>query len=256
MSSVLVGCTGFVGQTLLRSSPYDRLIHRTNLQDLIGRQCESIICAGLPATKWIANRQPEEDLRNMQDLCSALDTVTAERFVLISTIDVYPILEGADEDFDCSALPNHAYGSHRLLFEQYVRRRFPHAVIARLPALFGTGLRKNALFDLLNDNGVDAINPESRFQWYPVARLHDDIKRAETSNVRLVNLVTEPVAIDEVVRRFFPEKSAGEHAAPAVRYNLTTRHAAAFGGNIGHIMSANEVLREIGAFVRAARKPA
>lgn len=254
MSSVLIGCTGFVGKAILSSSCFDLLVHRTNLLELAGRQCASIICAGLPAWKWIANREPGEDLRNMQNLCSVLDTVGAARFVLISTIDVYPVLEGANEDFDCAALPNHAYGSHRLLFEKYVRSRFPHALIIRLPALFGVALRKNVLFDLLNDNGVDGINPDSRYQWYPIARLYDDIKRAEALNLSLVNLFTEPVATGDLVSRFFSGISVGKKATPAVRYNLTTRYAAAFGGHNGYLMSADSVLREIGTFVHASQK--
>ena len=47
---------------------------------------------------------------------------------------------------DTEALP--AYGKNRLQLERWVREDFPDALIVRLPALYGAGIRKNFLFDL------------------------------------------------------------------------------------------------------------
>ena len=251
MTSALIGYTGFVGGFLAEQEHFDLGIHRANLDLLRHRDLDRLVCAGLPAAKWIANREPDADRANMQQLCDTLRSVTAASFVLISTIDVYPRIQDADEDFDCGAVPNHAYGRHRLEFEGFVRDRFPHALILRLPALFGPGLRKNVLFDLLMGNQVEKINPASSFQWYPLERLPEDIERAERAGLRLANLFTEPLATSAIIDSHFPEVEVGAEAQPAVHYDLHTRYAHVFGGSGRYVMSADSALEAIGSFCGA-----
>ena len=252
MSSALIGCTGFVGGFLAGHEGFDLLVHRANVDLLRHRSLDRIVCAGLPAAKWIANREPDNDRANMLHLCDTLRTVTAGSFVLISTIDVYPRTDGADEEFDCGAAPNHAYGRHRLEFERFVRERYPHALILRLPALFGPGLRKNVLFDLMTGNQLENINPASSFQWYPLVRLPQDIEWAERGELGLVNLFTEPLATGAIIDRYFPEAHVGAEASPAVRYDLHTRYAHVFGGTGRYIMSAVSALDAMESFCGVA----
>jgi hypothetical protein len=252
VTSVLIGHTGFVGGLLARRTSFDLAINRANLDELRNREVERVVCAGLPAAKWLANRDPAADRDNVRRLCDVLDTVTTRRFVLISTIDVYPRARDADEGFDPRGVSNHSYGTHRLQFETFVRHRFPDALIIRLPALFGPGLRKNVLFDLLHGNQLDLINPDSHFQWYPLERLPNDIELAEAHRLRLVNLFTEPVATREILERFFPDAAVGARPQPAAHYDLQTRHAALFGGQGRYRLSAVETLTELGKFCRSA----
>jgi nucleoside-diphosphate-sugar epimerase len=249
--TALIGHTGFVGGLLASRASFDLLIHRANLEELRDRSLERVVCAGLPAAKWIANRDPQADRANVTVLQDVLRTVTARSFVLISTIDIYPRIRDANEDFDCTGIPNHAYGLHRLEFEAFVRRQFPHATILRLPALFGPGLRKNVIFDLLNGNQLELINPESEFQWYPLEHLPRDIDLAEASELPLANLFTEPVPTRVILDRFFPRVAVGAKAQAAAHYDLHTRHARVFGGSGGYVMSAASVLEELGTFCGA-----
>ena len=253
MTRVLIGHTGFVGGVLAAARPFDVRVNRANLEVLAGLDADEVVCAGLPAAKWIANREPDADAANMRTLMTALSGMRARRFTLISTIDVYPQTTGLDESFDCSGAANHAYGSHRLQFEQFVRERFPNAIIARLPALFGTGLRKNVLYDLLHDNCLDAINPDSSFQWYPLDRLDADLRLLETHEARLVNLFTEPVPTRAFLSRFFPGKAVGSRCAGPVHYDLRTRHAALFGAEGHYMMNRDAVLEAMGRFIASER---
>jgi hypothetical protein len=251
VSSALIGYTGFIGGFLAEAERFDLLVHRANVDLLRRRDFDRVVCAGLPAAKWIANREPEADRANMVDLCDTLRTVTAKSFVLISTIDVYPRTQDADEDFDCGAAANHAYGRHRLEFERFIRDRFPHALILRLPAVFGPGLRKNVLFDLMTGNQLEKVNPASSFQWYPLERLPEDIGRAERHGLELANLFTEPLATSAIIDRHFPETQVGAEAQPAAHYDLHTRHAHVFGGSGRYVMSAASALDAIGSFCGA-----
>lgn len=253
MTSALIGYTGFVGGYLASATPFDVNVNRSNVDVLRGRHFSRIVCAGLPAAKWIANREPEADRANVERLCDVLSSVTAGRFVLISTIDVYPRTIGGDEDTDCASEPNHAYGANRLRFEHFVRSRYPDANIVRLPALFGPGLKKNVVFDLLHDNGLDATNPHSEFQWYPLPRLPDDLEIVETHRLPLANLFTEPLATLRIVDRLFADKRVGAKAGPTVRYDVRTKHAPLFGGRDGYVMDADAVLDAISEFVAEER---
>lgn len=250
MSNVLIGHTGFVGGYLKDQYGFDLLVNRQNLDSLKNIDPDKIICAGLPAAKWLANKDPEGDYSNMMRLCEALANTKTKSFVLISTIDVYAHTHGKDESYDCSQDNNHAYGTNRLKFEKFVQDNFSKHHIIRLPALFGKGLRKNALYDLMNDNNIDVINPASSFQWYPLTRLKSDIEITENKNLSLANLFTEPLKTGAIIDRFFNDKKAGSKPAAEIHYDLHTRYARDFGGNGNYIMSKESVLNEMEKFIR------
>lgn len=254
MTSALIGRTGFVGSSLARAEHFDLLVNRTDLESLQGSRLKRLVCAGLPATKWVVNNKPEEDAANIRRLKATLTTVQVETFILISTIDVYPRSSDADETYDCSREPNHAYGKHRLEFEHFVRESFPSAYIVRLPALFGYGLKKNIIYDLLHDNQIERINPASRFQWYPLSRLANDLRTIEIHGLPLVNLFTEPVETRLILEQLFPDKAAGQSPDSQAHYDLRTHHGAIFGGDSRYIMSADAIMEALSDFVRMERK--
>jgi hypothetical protein len=253
VTSALIGHTGFVGANLAVTGDFDLLINRVNLETLRGTHLERLVCAGLPAAKWIANQKPQEDADNIHRLEATLATVRAKAFILISTIDVYPRTADADESYICTGKPNHAYGEHRLAFEHFVRDRFPNAHIVRLPALFGRGLKKNALYDLLHDTRLERINPASRFQWYPLARLPHDLETIEIHRLPLVNLFTEPIETRTILEQLFAGKNAGESPDPPAHYDLRTRYGPRFGGDARYMMSGAAVMTALREFVREQR---
>jgi NAD-dependent epimerase/dehydratase family protein len=250
----LIGHTGFVGSNLLRAGEYDALFNSRNFRDIAGTRFDEVVCAGVSAAKWLANREPEADRAAVTSLTAVLEKAAIGRFVLISTIDVYPDPSLAvDETFDPNRLANHAYGTHRLALEEWVRSRYRDHLIARLPALFGPGLRKNALYDLLHDNEVGKINPAGVFQWYPVERLAADLDIARAAGLRLVNLFAAPVPMSTIIERHFPDRRVGPVKQPAPRYDLRTRHPPLFGGRDGYVMTQEEELAAIAEFIAAQR---
>jgi hypothetical protein len=249
MTSALIGYTGFVGANLAVTGDFDLHINRTNLEALRGRRLERLVCAGLPAAKWLANQKPREDADNIHRLEAMLNTVWAGTFILISTIDVYPCTADADELYVCTGQPNHAYGEHRLEFEHFVRDRFPNAHIVRLPALFGRGLKKNAVYDLLHDNRLERINPASRFQWYPLVRLAHDLETIQAHRLPLVNLFTEPVETRTILQELFADKLTGASPDAPAQYDLRTRYGCLFGGDSRYVMSSAAVMTALREFV-------
>jgi hypothetical protein len=118
--------------------------------------------------------------------------------------------------------------------------------------LFGEGIKKNAIFDLLHDNAVAAIHPDSEFQFYDLTRLWADIERVRAAGIPLVNLSVEPTAMRDVAARAFQRTLEMPLASP-VRYDIRSRYAAQFGGRDGYWYDAASTLDAIAAFVARER---
>jgi hypothetical protein len=253
-SSGLIGYSGYVGGTLLRARTFSHLYNSKNIADIAGMSFDILVCAGVSAEKWLANKEPDQDAARIEMLKEHLRRAVAREFVLISTIDVYPDASlSVDEDHVVDAASNHSYGRHRYELERWVADQFAVSRIVRLPALFGEGLKKNALFDLLNNNLVSNVNPSAVFQWYPTRRLAADLETLRAADVRLANLFTEPLRMREIVDAFFPNSPVGAARQPAPEYRLCTKHAALFAGRNGYISSAEAVLGEMARFIAAER---
>jgi hypothetical protein len=251
----LIGHTGFVGGNLLRQHRFDACFNTSNIETIAGRDFGTLVFSGAQAKKWWANQNPEADRAGIQRALDAMRGVTARRVILISTIDVVPQVPGADEGFDFTAHATHPYGEHRLWLEQELRARYPDMLTVRLPGLFGPGLQKNILYDLLHDNMVDRIDPAARFQFYDLTALWADIARAQAAGLALVHLVPAPVRTADIVARFFPgAKIAAPPRSGSPSYDFRTRHAAVFGGRDGYIHDADEVFRRLAAFIAAERQ--
>ena len=248
----LIGHTGLVGGTLLRQRDFGARFRSTDIGQIEGKRFRRVVCAGVQAVKWWANANAAEDLAGIERLMRRLERVETERFTLISTVDVYGSPVGVDEHDAASVRGLHPYGLHRAMLEDWVRERFARCHVVRLPALFGPGLKKNALFDLMHSHQLDAINPASRFQWYPLARLADDLDRVEAAGVPLLNLVTEPVEMRTVQSLFFPGKHLGSEGQP-ISYDVRTRHGALFGGSDGYALNAAGIMAEMARFLVGCR---
>lgn len=246
---VLLGYTGFVGQNLLRQRPFDLCVNRSNIADLKGVHADLLVVSAMPAEKWRANQNPDEDLANLRRLQASLTGVSAKRVVLISTVDVYPHPHGVDEDATIKEALQQPYGAHRLRLEQWVRERFERCTIVRLPGLFGPGLKKNVLFDLLHGHQTQLIHMDAQFQWYPIMRLAEDIEQALAHDLSCVNAAVEPVRTKDIVDRFFPGMDLQAQPQPPARYGITSRHSALFGGQSGFWLSRDQVLESIGEWI-------
>jgi nucleoside-diphosphate-sugar epimerase len=250
MTAALIGHTGFVGSNLRDQYHFDALFHSANIADIAGRHFDLLVCAGAPAAKWKANQDPAADRACLGRLWRALAQASAREVILISTVDVYGSPEGADE----GVAPQGAtpYGQHRLELEEFIAAHF-RSLVVRLPALFGPGLKKNAIYDLLNDNQVDRIDSRAAFQFYDVRRLWDDVAVARRAGLALVHFATEPTAMAEVAWTAFGRHFHNELPGRPAHYDFRTRHAGLFGHSGGYLRTRAEVLAGLADFVAAER---
>lgn len=301
---LLVGSTGFVGGNLLASHPFSDACHSTDLAARFGSRPALCVYAGVPSAMFLANADPEADLAVMAAARENLRRIAPQQVVLISTIAVYADSRGRDETsaMDGENLP--AYGKNRLRLEQWVREDFPDALIVRLPALYGKGLKKNFLYDLhtitpamlrpekyeelakqsalvqtaytLADNGFYKLNgtadaaalrrwfagsafnalaftdSRSRFQFYPLARLWQDISAARQAGLTLLNLTTPPLSAAAVYEAVTGRSGwRNELARPPFDYDLHSRFAGVLTpGAETYLCSEQQELDDITKFMK------
>ena len=243
---LLVGSTGFVGGNLRAKHTFAAVCHSSDIAAQYGTQPDLCVYAGVPAAMFLANADPEADMEVMRTARENLRKIAPKSLVLISSIAVFADSRGRCEDDapDTDGLP--AYGRNRLQLEQWVREDFNDALIVRLPALYGAGLKKNFLFDLhtitpamlkpekynelaaksllvktgytLADNGFYKLNgtvdkaalkaffaasdfnalaftdSRSRYQFYNLGHLWQDIETARAAGLTMLHLCTPPIS--------------------------------------------------------------
>lgn len=225
MNNALIGYTGFVGSTLSKQVSFETLYRSTNIGEIAGQSFETVVCAGAPAQKWIANREPEADRKKIEGLIANLKSMTCKTFVLISTVDVFKSPLGVDEGTRIDESGLHAYGLHRRLLEKFVESHFTHSLIVRLPGLVGPGLRKNVIFDFLNDNNLSSIDSRGIFQFYPTVNLWYDIQTSLEARLKIVHLTAEPISVADVSADGFGKSFEQTQVNTPAVYDMRTRHA-------------------------------
>ena len=146
----LIGYTGFVGGALDGQTAFAAKFNSKNIADIAGQSFDTVICAAAPGAMFEANRFPDRDLQKIRALMDHLRGVKAKRFVLISSIAALADWAGGEDENGGAFQDGPAYGRHRRMLEVFVQNQFETSLVARLPSLFGHGLRKNFIFDLLN----------------------------------------------------------------------------------------------------------
>lgn len=253
MSVALVGHTGFVGGNLAAQARFDACFNSKTIDSIAGRRFDRLVVSGMPAAKWVANGDPAGDRATLDRLWNNLRQVTASEVVVVSTVDVYPHPAAVDEDTPIDPSAQQPYGLNRLELERRAAAHFPRVLSVRLPGLFGTGLKKNAIFDLLHDNETHKIHANGVFQFYNLARLAGDIELSLAAGLEVVNFATEPVSVREVAREAFGLDFTNDPGTKPARYDVRTKHAELFGGVDGYLRSRGQVFAELREFVRDER---
>lgn len=286
---------------------FTAVCHSSDVAAQYGTRPSLCVYAGVPAAMFLANADPEADLAVMAAARQNLQKIAPQEVVLISSIAVYADSRGKDEDDEPDTENLSAYGRNRLQLEQWVREDFPDALIVRLPALYGRGLKKNFLYDLrtltpsllkpekyrelaqkselvragytLADNGfykcngaVDAAalraffagndfnalaftDSRSRYQFYNLSRLWDDLTVARQAGLRLLHLCTPPISARTVYTAVTGKTDwHNELPKPPFDYDLRSRHGALLGGSGAYLCTEQQELDDIRRFLQPGKE--
>lgn len=105
-------------------------------------------------------------------------------------------------------------------------------------------------FRRLNFSAVRFTDSRSCFQFYPLARLWNDIQVALSYNIRVFHPATEPISSAELYMYLSGTEFVNELENRPAFYNYKTKYAEYFGGQGGYLMRKEEVLEDIRRFVQ------
>lgn len=241
----LIGYTGFVGGTIASQTQFDEQYNSKNIHEIAGKEFDLIVCAGAPGKKWLANQEPQQDLLSIRNLIEHLKTAHAKQVILMSTVDIFNEISGQNEETPIDVEALQPYGKHRYMLEQAVMEHFPKVTVIRLPALFGVGLKKNFIFDLIHNRMLGYTHPDSTFQFYNMARVWEDMQRAVAADLKLVTFATEPIRAGDIAEKALNITITPDEGAKPVHYDIKSVYADVFGGKNGYLYTKEQIMPEV-----------
>ncbi len=254
MKTALIGYTGFVGNNLTSQHHFDDVYNSKNIKDIQHKTYDLVISAGNSSLMWMANKEPEKDWQNIQDFMTCIESVKAARFVLLSTIEIYDTPYDVNEDSKTDATKIKPYGQHRYKLEEFVTNNFISSTIVRLPNLYGKGLKKNFVYDVMHNNRLDLVHKDSIQQWYNLENIWHDLSVAINNDLPLVNFATAPIRNQELAKEIMALDFTNVTETPPRKYNMQTKYAKLFNAQPPYLYDKKTVIENLKRFVQEEQK--
>lgn len=173
----VLGGNGFIGSAFerqLRNLAMEyKIITRGNYKNFIGLKCDIIINANGNSAKYLASRDPKREFEaSVSSVVASLVDFSASTYVYLSTGDVYPDQHSPEVTLENQYIDTERlsrYGLHKFFAEQYIRATHPNWLIFRMGGFVGPGLKKNAIYDILNGPQI-WISQDSELQFLSTDR--------------------------------------------------------------------------------------
>ena len=225
----VLGGTGFVGSAVCRALQKRNIPHqainRTNYKEFLGQTCDLLVNANGNSSKILATRDPLADFDgSVRSVRQSLIDFRFKRYIFLSSCDVYPDCSSPATTSEAQKLDIDAqspYGFHKYLAEQTVQHAAADWLIFRMGGFVGPGLKKNAIFDILQGTKL-WLHPDSRLQF-----LHSDslasivLDLADSSVTKMVlNACGDGTVQLRDVMEWAKTDVAVSDGAPQVRYEI------------------------------------
>ncbi|MBA3660178.1 MAG: NAD(P)-dependent oxidoreductase [Gammaproteobacteria bacterium] len=177
MNYLVSGCQSGLGKFLCHELMATGISRTTDLGALaseVNAPYDAIIHCAFNSKINIAASDLAQYMRDNILLTQQLLTIPHQKFIFISTVDVYPpnvTPFAEDEDFFIDDIKN-IYGLSKLMSETLVQSSTPDYLILRATAMLGLDARKNSLMKMIFDaTPTLSLAPTSRFHYI----LHEDV---------------------------------------------------------------------------------
>jgi nucleoside-diphosphate-sugar epimerase len=255
MKNALIGYNGFLGSNLKHQTEFDFFFNSKNIENIKNNRYDLVICCAPNAEKWLANKEPIKDLENINKLILNLKDIKCNKFILLSTVDVFSTPHDINEDTLIDEKNLEPYGLNRRILEKFIETNFNNRLIIRLPGLVGPGLKKNAIFDLHNDNEILKIDSRNLYQFYPVVNLWKSIILAHNLNIKLVHFNSEPISVFDIAKYCFGKVFINKLNNLIQNYDLKSLYVDdLFGRSGSYFYNKSEIINYIKTYVNSEEK--
>ena len=249
----ILGGGGLVGSAVVRACEAAgrsyTVIGRENYASMRGKTCDVFVNANGSSRKLLADRDPLADFEaNVRSVRASLVDFHFRRYAHVSSCDVYPDCSSprsTREDIALDPGRQSAYGFHKSLAEQCVRHAAGDWLILRCGGFVGPGLKKNAIFDILN-GGPLFLDPDSALQFLHTDRAASILFRLLESGARneVFNVCGKGVVRLSEAAALAPAPVPVQPGSPLVRYEISLE-------KLSGIVEPPETRPEVLAFVRS-----
>lgn len=245
--ALIVGSTGFIGRNIVENLPDIGVLDRHLYQLETNLQTDTLYIAAPLASKWLVNSNPKEDLKNINQLASSINKhIKAEKIVVFSTIDVYTNLSTSTEL--SKTLTDISYGGNRRIFEKLLSVNECELYVFRLSGVFGKYLKKNIIYDLLNNHysEVGKYNINSEFQFIEISSALKTCQELISKSPGVYNLSSPPIRVSDLLERFDWNKDVTDipNKFSVIKYNVKTL----YNGDAEYMFNLEEVYERFDYF--------
>ncbi len=158
----IIGGNGFVGSGFARVLKAQGIKHavitKDNVDSYSGVECDLLINANGNSKKYLSEQDPLLDFNlSVSSVLESLLKFKYKKYIFLSSGDVYPNQSNPDltnENQLLDVSKQSRYGLHKFLAEQLVVNYAKNWLIFRMGGFVGEGLKKNAVFDIINNRDV------------------------------------------------------------------------------------------------------
>lgn len=233
----ILGGNGFVGSGFVKHlNAIDvpvTVIDRTNYDQLIGAECDVFINANGNSKKFLAKDDPKAEFQaSVASVRNSLVDFKFKKYVFLSTSDVYPDCSNSDitrEEVILNVSEQSPYGFHKHIAELCVQHGAKDWLIVRQGGFVGHGMKKNAVFDVLNGDKL-WVHQDSRFQFINTedsARLVMELIHLDISNQVFNLTATGTISVTEIMQLAGKTVPSEANAQP-VCYEISTDKVARY----------------------------
>jgi nucleoside-diphosphate-sugar epimerase len=237
-SVYILGGNGFVGSGfisyLATIGVAVTVIDRANYDKLIGSECDVFINANGNSKKFLAKDDPKLEFQaSVAGVRNSLVDFKFKKYVFLSTGDVYPDCSKpvfTREDTTLNVSMQSPYGFHKYLAELCVQHAANDWLIVRQGGFVGQGMKKNAVFDVLNGDKL-WVHPDSRFQFINTedsARIVMELVQQNISNQVFNLTATGTISVSEIMKlagRSVPHDPRTKPVCYEISTDKVSRHA-------------------------------
>lgn len=228
----LLGAEGFLGKAISFTLEKHKLkytpITRKNYKRFVGKSCNILINSSTNSKKFLSETDFDYDYNEtVNNVLNSIKNFKFKKYILISSSDVYNEKNQLDKTkensiIDVSSLSNYAFNKYYA--ELLVQKKIKNWLIFRCGGLIGKGLKKNPIYDLLNNKKL-FIDPKSKFQFIDTVEVAEIIlviiKRKIKNNI--FNLSGQGnIKIKDIIQRYNFKPSYSD-VLNLVNYNINTK---------------------------------